>query len=47
MNKPETFRKEVHLTKEVIESLQRKADKDGRSLKSYMERILIDHANPE
>ena len=45
MNKPETFRKEVHLTKEVIESLQNKADKDDRSLMNYMQKVLIDHAN--
>ena len=34
-------RKEVHLIQEVIDKLQAKADKDGRSLKNYMERLLI------
>ena len=40
MSKPETFRKEVHLTQEVIDKLQKKADKAGRSLKNYMEWVL-------
>lgn len=34
------FRKEVHLTQEVIDKLQKKADKAGRSLKNYMEWVL-------
>lgn len=34
------LRKEVHLTQEVIDKLQEKADEDGRSLKNYMEWIL-------
>ena len=45
MSKPETFRIEVYLTKEVIKNLQAKADKDDRSRKYYMESVLIDHAN--
>lgn len=39
------LRKEVHLTKEVVEKLQAKADKDGRSLKNYMERLCIKDAS--
>jgi len=42
------LRKEVHLEPEVVDSLQALADKDGRSLKNYMERLLIkdvDEAN--
>ena len=34
-------RKEVLLTETVINNLQGKADKDGRSLKNYMEKVLI------
>lgn len=33
-------RKEVLLTETVIYNLQNKADKDGRSLKNYMEKVL-------
>ena len=39
------FRKETFLSQEVIDNLQEKANKDGRSLKNYMEKVLIDHAN--
>lgn len=39
------IRKEVKLTQESIDKLQAKADKDERSLKNYMEKVLIDHAN--
>jgi len=34
-------RKEVHLTHEVIVQLQRKAMAEFRSLKNYMEQVLI------
>ena len=34
-------RKEVHLEEKVIDKLQEQADKHGRSLKNYMEIILI------
>lgn len=37
-------RKEVHLTQDVLNILQRKADEDGRSLKNLMETILIKYA---
>lgn len=35
------IRKEVHLTQEVIDLLQAKADKEGRLLKNYLESVLI------
>lgn len=35
------LRKEVHLTPEQIKKLQAKADKQSRSLKNYMEFVLI------
>lgn len=38
-------RNEVHLTDEILKLLQKKADKEGRSLKNYMEYILIKEAN--
>ena len=41
--KTKTFRKEFWLTQDVIDKLQAKADKDGRSLKNYGERVLTDH----
>lgn len=37
------MRKEIQLPKEVIAILQKLADKDVRSLKSYMELVLINH----
>ena len=37
-------RKEITLSDEVLSTLQEKADKDGRSLKNYMEKVLIDAA---
>ena len=47
MSKPETFRKEIHLTQEVIDKLQEKADKDDRSLKNYMEKVLINDSKKD
>ena len=41
----ESFRKEVRLTQEVIDKLQEKADKAQRSLKNYMEWVLIQDVN--
>jgi hypothetical protein len=35
------IRKEIQLTQVVLDNLQFQADKDGRSLKNYMEQILI------
>lgn len=37
------MRKEIKLPKEVLATLQKLADKDVRSLKSYMELVLITH----
>ena len=37
-------RKEVHLIQEVIDLLQREADKEGRTLKNLMEHILIKYS---
>lgn len=35
------IRKEVQLTQVVLDQLQLQADRDGRSLKNYMEHILV------
>ena len=40
-------RKEVHLTHEIIIDLEKKASAAGRSLKNYMEAILIADADTE
>ena len=40
-NQAQKERKEVQLEKSVLNSLQRQADKTGRSLKNYMEYVLI------
>lgn len=37
-------RKEVHLGKATIATLSKLAGYEGRSLKNYMERVLITHA---
>lgn len=37
-------RREVHLTKDILDLLQKQADEEGRSLKNLMENILIKHA---
>lgn len=37
-------RKEVHLSSEVIEKLKIKAKNQGRSLKNYMEFVLLQHS---
>jgi len=37
------MRKEIQLPKEVIDELQKLADADMRSIKSYMEKVLILH----
>lgn len=37
-------RKEVYLNTDIISKLQAKADKEGRSLKNYMEQVLIKQA---
>lgn len=39
---PATKRIEVHLMPEVIEAIKKLADKENRSLKNYIETILIE-----
>ena len=39
------IRKEISLDAQVIERLKTKAEKDGRNLKNYIEKVLIDNAN--
>ena len=43
----EKVRKEVALEKEIVEKLKIKAKEDGRNLKNYLEKILIDKANDD
>lgn len=38
-----TKRIEAHLLPETVEALQALADKDNRSLKNYIETVLINH----
>lgn len=38
-----TKRAEIHLLPEVFEQLKKLADKENRSLKNYMETVLINH----
>lgn len=42
---PNTIRKEVHLMPDVIKELQAIADKERRSLKNLLEKVLIDFVN--
>lgn len=41
------IRKEVSLEAEIIERLKVKAQKEGRNLKNYMEKVLKNDAEPE
>ena len=41
MAKEVKIRKEVQLTQEVIEALQKQANQEGRLLKNYIEQVLI------
>ena len=41
----EKNRNEVNLTTEALDTLKAQAQKDGRSLKNYIERVLIKHAD--
>jgi len=41
---PDTIRKEVHLMPDVIKDLQEIADRERRSLKNLMEKVLEDYA---
>ena len=43
----EKIRKEVSLDKDIVEKLKIKALEDGRNLKNYLEKILIDKANDD
>jgi hypothetical protein len=38
-------RREVHLTQDIIDLLQKQAEKENRSLKNLMEDVLIKYAN--
>lgn len=40
----EKIRKDIHLSDEVVKILQNAADKESRTLKNYMEKILIKHS---
>lgn len=40
---PETKRVEAHLMPDIIEALRKLADKENRSLKNYIETVLINH----
>lgn len=42
--KSEKIRKDIHLSNEVIEILQIAADKESRTLKNYIEKVLINHS---
>lgn len=39
------IRKEISLDAQIIERLKTKAQKEGRNLKNYMEKILMNDAN--
>lgn len=40
----EKIRKDLHLSAEVVAILQKAADKESRTLKNYMEKVLIKHS---
>jgi hypothetical protein len=42
-----TKRAEVHLLPEVFVQLKKLADKENRSLKNYMETVLINHVKEQ
>lgn len=42
--KSEKIRKDIHLSEDVIEVLQKAADKESRTLKNYMEKVLVKHS---
>lgn len=42
--KSEKIRKDIHLPGEVVEILQAAADKESRTLKNYVEKVLIKHS---
>ncbi len=41
----EKNRNEVNLPTDTLDILKRQAEKDGRSLKNYLEKVLIKHAD--
>lgn len=41
----EKIRKDIHLSQDVIDKLQAAADKENRTLKNYMEKVLIKHSD--
>lgn len=40
----EKIRKDINLSNEVVEILQAAAEKESRTLKNYMEKVLIKHS---
>jgi hypothetical protein len=42
-----TKRAEVHLLPDIFEQLKQLADKQNRSLKNYMETVLINHVKEQ
>lgn len=42
---PKTIRKEVHLMPAVVKELEALAKKENRSLKNYMENIILNHVD--
>jgi hypothetical protein len=38
------IRKEVHLTQDILDILQKQADTEGRSMKNLMEFVLIQYS---
>jgi hypothetical protein len=43
--KSEKIRKDIHLSEEAISILQAAADKESRTLKNYIEKILVKHSD--
>lgn len=41
----EKIRKDIHLPATVVEKLQVAADKENRTIKNYMEKVLIKHSD--
>ena len=40
-NEKGKVRKEVHLNKETVDNLQKQAEDEGRTLKNFMENVLV------
>lgn len=43
LRQKKTMRKEINLPKKAIEQLEKRAKSEGRSLKNYIEFILLSH----